>query len=658
MRTLVTSALPYANGPIHIGHLAGCYLPADIYTRYKRLKGEEVIHICGTDEHGVLISLEAEKQNITPQKLVDKYYKNIKDSFEKFGIEFDNFSRTSLKIHHKTAQDFFLNIYKKGYLEAKETDELYCQKCNRFLPERYVEGICPFCGFESARGDQCEKCGRWLEPEMLKEPRCKICKQTPVIKRTKHWFFKLPMLQDRLKEWLDTKKEWKDNVRAFTDSWLKEGLESRPITRDIPWGISLPLPEVKDKVLYVWFEAPIGYISATKQWSEQRWKEFWCSSDTRLVHFIGKDNIVFHAIVWPAMLMAHGDFILPSEIPANEFLNIEGRKISTSRNWAIWLSDYLETFEPDPLRYILTSNAPEKGDVDFTWDDFLTRNNDELSDILGNFVNRTLTFIQRYLGSTIPYHKRWRAKDEEMLKKVKETGQEVGELIEHFEFKKAIKSVMALAKEGNKFFDYERPWENQKTRELTISTCTSIIANLGILLEPFLPFTAKSIRDMICMERKQWDEIGKFTANEGGELKDIRILFKKVSKEQMQVEKAKLGIGSAPEIEHKKEIEIKDFEKLELVVAEIKDVQEIKGKENLLNIRLKIEGEEREVVAGFKKYYKKEELIGKKVIYLTNLKPKTIGGIKSRGMILAADINGKPVLLVPERDVAVGTKIR
>lgn len=653
-RILVTSALPYANGPMHIGQIAGAYLPADIYVRYQRLRNQDVIHICGTDDHGVLIAIKAFQEHISPKQIVDKYHKNIKASLEKLGIKYDNFSRTEKPIHYKTSQDFFLNLYKKGYLTPNITEQLYCPKCKRFLPERFVEGTCPYCGFDSARGDQCEKCGRWLEPMMLKDPKCQLCGGIPTKRKSKHWFFRLDLLQKELEAWLKTKQAWKNNVSAFTKNWLKEGLEPRPVTRDIDWGIPVPIPEAKGKVIYVWFEAPIGYISATKEWDKEHWEDYWFSKDTELVHFIGKDNIVFHAMVWPAMLMAHGEFILPTQIPANEFLNIEGKKISTSRNWAVWLPDYLENFDPDPLRYVLTTNAPEKGDVDFTWGDFLTKNNNELSDILGNFINRTLSFIKQYLGNKIPHPAVYNSDDTQFLNKIETTKKKLETSIEKFELKRGLKELMALAKEGNRYFDYQKPWKKNERTLTVIHACTTLIANFGTLFSPFLPFTATTITQILGIKQIPWNEIGKFKAPEGKEIGELKILFKKINKGRIEMEKSKLG---KPSIEKTTQISFSDFEKLDLRVAEVKQASKVEGTDQLLKLTVSIGEEEREIVAGIAQNYTLEKLIGKKIIVLVNLEPRTIKSVLSKGMLLAATEGNKVVLLVPDKDISVGSTV-
>ncbi|MDI6840848.1 MAG: methionine--tRNA ligase [bacterium] len=653
-RILVTSALPYANGPIHIGHLAGCYLPADIYVRYQKLKGRDIIHICGTDEHGVLITMKALQEKTTPEQIVNKYYLNIKESLDNFGIKYDNFSRTSSPLHHKTAQNFFLKLYRKGYLTPKDSEQLYCNNCKRFLPERFVEGICPYCNYKGARGDQCEHCGRWLEPTMLKEPKCQICSDTPIKRVTKHWFLRLDLLQLEFESWLKSKQAWKENVISFVKSWLKDGLEPRPVTRDIDWGIPVPLPQAKGKVIYVWFEALIGYISSTIEWDKERWKDYWLSQDTELIHFIGKDNIVFHAIVWPAMLMAHGDFVLPSQIPANEFLNIEGKKISTSRNWAIWLPDYLKNFDPDPLRYILTVNAPERGDVDFVWNDFLAKNNSELSDILGNFVNRTLSFVTQHFGRKIPRPGQYTLEDMELLKKIELARDNVGALIEKFEFKKGMKEIMNLVKDGNKYFDYNKPWKKTERTPTIIYVCTTLIANLGTILNPFLPFTARSIRETLGIKKSKWDEVGRLKIPKGKEIGKLKILFKKIEKERIEVEKRKLG---KPLDKESIIVSLEDFKKLDIRVAEIKEALKIDGTDKLLKLRILIGNEEKQIIAGIAPHYSPQELIGKKVVVLTNLEPRIIKGECSDSMLLAATEGDKVVLLVPDKNISSGSRV-
>jgi methionyl-tRNA synthetase len=656
-RIIVTSALPYANGPLHIGHIAGCYLPADIYVKYQRLKGRDIIHICGTDDHGVPITMKALQENIAPTEIVDKYYSNIRHSLELLGIEYTNFSRTSTQLHHKNAQSFFLTLYQKGYITPKISEQLYCNTCNQFLPERFVEGICPYCDNPEARGDQCEQCGRWLEPTMLKEPKCQICKNIPLIRKTKHWFLRLDLLQPQLEKWLHTREGWKENVTKFVDTWLKEGLEPRPVTRDISWGVPVPLEEAQNKVIYVWFEALIGYISSTIEWSKERWKHYWCEKETELIHFIGKDNIVFHAIVWPCMLLGHGDYVLPTQIPANEFLNLEGKKISTSRNWVVWVPEYLKKFEPDQLRYVLTANAPEKGDVDFTWDDFLAKTNNELSDILGNFVHRTLEFINKYLESKIPTPKEYTSEDNEMIRKIEITRDKVSSAIESFEFKKGLKEIMALVKDGNKYFDYNKPWIHSERTSTIIYVCSTLIANLSILLHPYLPFTARSIRLMLNLNDLPflWESIGKIKLPKGAIIPAPKILFTKIKPMQIEEEKQKLLTSSSDAC--KKFVSFKEFKKMDIRIAKIEEAHKIKGTKKLLKMKISLGKEKRQIVAGIGETYSPQNLLGKKIVVLTNLEPKTIHGEKSEGMLLAAIQNGKPILLTSDQDTKEGAKV-
>ena len=540
-RILVTSALPYANGPIHLGHLAGCYLPADIYTRYQRHRGQDIIHICGTDENGVPITIRAEKEGVSPQEIVDRYHGNIAESFQKIGISFDNFSRTSLPVHHHMAQDFFLKINEQGYIEPRTVKQLYCDHCELFLADRYVEGTCPNCGTPGAHGDQCDYCSHLLEPTALVEPVCKICGGRPRVRETKHWFFLLDAFQERLQTWLDTKTHWKSNVKEFCKGWLNKGLKPRAITRDLQWGVPVPLEEAKSKVLYVWFDAPIGYISSTIEWAQKRgqpdlWKAYWLDPETRLIHFIGKDNIAFHALIWPATIMAYGEYILPAEIPANEFLNLGGKKLSVSKEWAVWLPDYLENFSPDPLRYCLAANLPENRDADFTWKDFQTRNNADLADVLGNFINRTLTFLRKYFDDRIPKPGSFKGQDEEVVAAIKGAPAAIGDLIETFQIKNASQESINLARLGNKYFNDQEPWrtrkENPRRCATTLYLCAQLLSSLSIILEPFLPFSAEKLRKMLNQE----DSLSSLDWNQGGQLRlqpehhigSLEILFPKI----------------------------------------------------------------------------------------------------------------------------------
>ncbi len=670
-RILVTSALPYANGSVHLGQLAGCYLPADIYTRYQRLMGRDVLHICGTDEHGVPITLRAEEEKITPREIVDRFYADIRRSLEAFGIHYDNFSRTSLPLHHKIAQDFFLKLYQKGYVVPKNQTQFYCTHDKRFLADRYIEGSCPYCKAEGARGDQCENCGKWLEPTKLIQPKCKICGRTPELRETLHWFFQLGKVQKELEEWMRRKTTWKENVLRFSEGWFREGLTERSITRDIDWGVPVPLPEAKEKVIYVWFEALIGYISATVEWAEKKgdpnaWRPYWFDPETQLVHFIGKDNIVFHAIVWPGMLLAHGDYILPSEIPANEFLTIKGEKFSTSRNLAVWLPDVLKTFEPDLFRYALTINSPEKRDADFSWEDFQKRNNTELADILGNFVNRTLSFTHQHLDGKVPEPSDFSEEDQKILKKLERLPKEVGGLLEKFEAKRALKAVMRIAKEANRHFDSRAPW---RTRKGNLADCrTALFVSLQVIevlsrvLNPFLPFTSKKIQQTFSNGKRvhqplRWE--GDSQLEHGRPLGKPEILFPKLEDEiiQIQVEKLYGRPQPAPKGEIMEEISIDEFKKLDLRVAEVLKAEQAEGTKNLIRLQIKVGEEERQIVAGIAQWYSPEEIIGKRIIVLANLKPAVIRGFESKGMLLAAQDDSELSIVVLDKPLKSGAKV-
>jgi methionyl-tRNA synthetase len=686
MKVLVTSALPYANSEIHLGHLAGAYLPADIYVRYLRAKGVDVVYICGTDEHGVPITLAAEKAKTSPHEIVDRYHKSIKESFAKFGMSFDNFSQTSRPLHHKVSQEFFMRVYEKGLITPKTTKQLYCGNCKMFLADRYVEGTCPNCASTEARGDQCEACGKWLEPYDLIAPKCKTCGGTPEARETTHWFFALSKFQKQLEDWLAAKKNWKSNVLGFCQGMFKRGLEDRAITRDLTWGVKVPIPEAKDKVLYVWFDAPIGYISATMEWAEQqgkpdRWKDYWLDKDTKMVHFIGKDNIVFHAVVWPAMLMAHGDYVLPAEIPANEFLNIGGMKLSSSRNRAIWLPEYLASFPPDPLRYALAVNLPENRDVDFTWADFQARNNNELADTFGNFVNRVALFVKKNYAGRIPDGANSRAEEQEVLKAIEEAPGKIGGMIERFEIKNATQELMRLPALGNRYFDYQEPWRTFKTDkpacERTLNVCCRMISALEILMRPFLPFSADKVDAMLGLGKRGWDD----AANPAlpPEFKKIEILFHKIEDDRIAAEVAKLdqaGPGARPQAQaedkkekpkveetkadKKPEITFDDFKKLDLRVAQIVTAIKVEGADKLLKMELDLGTEKRQIVASIAPWYPAESLVGKKIVIVANLAPRAIRGNLSHGMLLAAEdaTGSEVVLLTLDKDLPAGSLVR
>ena len=557
-KILVTAALPYANGPLHLGHLAGAYMPADVYVRYQRLKGSDVIFICGSDEHGVPITIRADRERISPQQVVDRFHGMMKESFSRLGIRFDNYSRTSLPLHHKISQDIFLKLHELGYIKEQEVRQYYCAFCHRFLPDRYIEGECPHCHHGGARGDQCEACGRWLEPEQLISARCKVCGSAPEVRDTKHWYFGLSRFQPDLEKWQASKTHWKSNVREFCTGWFSEGLTDRPITRDIDWGIPVPLEGAEGKVLYVWFDAPIGYISSTVEWARnrgepERWREYWCNPDTRLVHFIGKDNIVFHAIVWPAVLMAHGGFILPDNIPANEFLNIEGEKLSTSRNWAVWVDDYLEVFPPDPLRYYLAANAPENKDSDFAWKDFQVRNNSELADILGNLVNRSLSFIEKHFAARIPAAEELSESDRGVLAAIGKTAATIGSLLEDFQVRRAVAELMNLARIGNRYFNDSAPWSTLKKDPArcaaTLNTAVQLELALAVMMDPFMPFSAEKLWKMLQAPGShrdvRWQAIEGLRLPAGHPLGTREILFRKIEGEVIEAQVAKLH-GSQP----------------------------------------------------------------------------------------------------------------
>jgi methionyl-tRNA synthetase len=552
-KLLVTAALPYANGPLHVGHLAGAYIPADVYVRYQRLKGADILFICGSDEHGVPITIRADREGITPKEVVDRYHATISKSFQRIGLGFDNYSRTSLPLHHKISQDFFLTLNSKGFVTEQTVQQYYCGTCGRFLPDRYIEGECPHCHKDGARGDQCESCGRWLEPEQLIDPKCKECGSIPEMKATKHWYFRLSAFQEKLEKWQDSKSDWKSNVREFCSGWFKEGLTDRPITRDIDWGVPVPLPDADGKVLYVWFDAPIGYISSSVEWAEkqgqpERWRDYWCDPETRLIHFIGKDNIVFHAIVWPATLMAHGDFVLPDQIPANEFLNIEGEKLSTSRNWAVWVDEYLDVFPPDPLRYYLEANAPESKDADFAWKDFQAHNNSELADVLGNLINRCLSFTEKNFENRVPAATKCDDDDRAVLETIAQSTGKIAAALESFQVRRAVNEMMDLARTGNKYFNDSAPWKSLKTDRdrcgSILNTTLQLLASLAVLMEPFLPFSAEKLWRMLngpgSHREQRWDSIPDLRLPDGHPLGEREILFEKIEDEIIEEQIAKL----------------------------------------------------------------------------------------------------------------------
>lgn len=673
-RTLVTSALPYANGPVHIGHLAGVYIPADIYVRYLRLKGEDVIHIGGSDEHGVPITIRAKKEGVTPQDIVDKYHGIIKKSFEDFGIAFDIYSRTSSDIHKKTASDFFLTLHNKGAFEEKTSEQYYDAEAQMFLADRYIMGECPHCGNPNAYGDQCESCGTSLSPTDLKNPRSTISGSTPVMRETKHWYLPLDKHESWLRQWiLEDHKEWKSNVYGQCKSWLDMGLQPRAVSRDLDWGVPIPLPDAKGKVLYVWFDAPIGYISNTIELLPDSWEKWWKSEDTKLVHFIGKDNIVFHCIVFPAMLKAEGSFILPENVPANEFLNLEGDKISTSRNWAVWLHEYLEDFpgQQDILRYVLTANAPETKDNDFMWKDFQARNNNELVAILGNFINRALVLTQKYFDNKVPQLNELTDYDKETLKEFADVKAVVESYLDTYRFRDALKEAMNLSRIGNKYLADTEPWKVVKTDMARVETILNIslqiTANLAIVFEPFLPFSVKKIRRFINVDNLTWDQLGRIDLLPVGHpLNESELLFSKIEDEtiEKQIQKlldTKKANEQAVEVKvapQKPNVAFDDFSKLDLRVGKVLECVKVPKADKLLQFLIDDGMGKRTIISGIAAWYKPEDLVGKQVCFIANLEPRKLKGIESQGMILSVeDGGGNLSLITPSKDVEPGCQI-
>jgi methionyl-tRNA synthetase len=678
---LVTAALPYANGPLHIGHIAGCYLPSDIFVRYLRLTGQDVKFICGSDEHGVPITLRARKEGVSPQEIVDKYNAMMRDSFKEFGISFDIYHRTSDPIHHQTAADFFTVLHDKNVFSEDETEQYYDEEAAMFLADRYITGTCPNCANPNAYGDQCERCGTSLSPKDLINPRSQLSGKAPILKKTKHWFLPLDkMQQEWLQAWLLSKEDyWKKSVFGQCKSWLDQGLQPRAVTRDLDWGVPVPLKDTKGKVLYVWFDAPIGYISATKALLPDSWEDYWKNKDCKLIHFIGKDNIVFHCIIFPAMLQAHGDFILPENVPANEFLNLEGDKISTSRNWAVWLHEYLLEFpnKQDVLRYVLCATAPETKDNDFTWKDFQDRNNNELVAILGNFVNRTLVLTEKYFDNKVPARGSLLDADTVCLNAIQETSKQVKESIDKYRFREALAAMMDLARAGNKYLADTEPWKLAKTDMDRVKTILNIsleiTAALSFLCEPFLPFTATKIRELLNIPNRQWqDAFGGNIMIEGHSINKATLLFDKIEDDaiKFQIDKleatkaAQLTVGSTEEetvntLKPIKEvISYDDFAKLDLRVGTILTAEKVEKADKLLKLTIDIGVEVRTVVSGIALHFKPEEIIGQQVTLLANLAPRKLKGIESNGMILMAeDKDGKLIFVQPSTLVSTGSTI-
>ncbi len=704
-RHLVTAALPYANGPVHIGHMAGVYIPADIYVRYQRAQKRDIKFICASDEHGVPITIRAMKEGVTPQQIVDKYHAIIKESFEQMKISFDIYSRTSNKIHHETSAAFFKKMYDDGLFEEKETEQFYDEKTKTFLADRYITGTCPVCSNPAAYGDQCERCGSTLSPEQLINPRSTLSDGVPVKKKTKHWYFPLQNYETWLKQWiLEEHKEWKNNVYGQCKSWLDNGLQSRAMTRDSSWGIKVPLPDAEGKVLYVWFDAPIGYISATKELTD-KWADYWCREDTKLVHFIGKDNIVFHCIIFPAMLKAHGGFVLPDNVPANEFLNIEGDKVSTSRNWAVWVNEYVQDFPgcEDVLRYVLCANAPETKDNDFTWKDFQERNNSELVAIFGNFVNRTFVLMHKLCGGKVPklHTDILDDTDKSIISEIENAKTKVESLLEQFKFRDALYEVIDLSRKGNKYMQEKEPWivakklessqvspfggdleGAQKSIDNCLHICLQLTANMAVLINPFLPSTAQKMLHMMKVVDKllDWENAGKMKLlSVGYSLREPQLLFRKIEDDEIkaQIEKLKSGLvksdtsvpvrqagsqlpvaGKQETGNKKPEIQYDDFAKLDLRVATITAAEKVAKADKLLKLEVDLGFEKRTIVSGIALHFQPENIIGKQVVVVFNLAPRKMKGIESNGMILMAeDADGKLKFISPDGVAANGSSV-
>ena len=673
-RYLVTSALPYANGPVHIGHLAGVYIPSDIYTRYLRLKGYDVISVCGSDEHGVPITIKARKEGVTPQQIVDRYHQLIKSSFEGLGMSFDIYSRTSSKTHAATASEFFRKLYDEGKFIERTSEQYYDEETQTFLADRYIVGTCPRCGNDRAYGDQCEKCGSTLSPDELINPHSAVSGSVPVKRATKHWYLPLDQYEGFLREWiLEGHKEWKTNVYGQCKSWLDGGLQPRAVSRDLDWGIPVPVEGAEGKVLYVWFDAPIGYISATKDLTPD-WEKYWKDEATKMVHFIGKDNIVFHCIVFPAMLKAHGGYILPENVPANEFLNLEGEKISTSRNWAVWLHEYLADFpgKEDVLRYVLCANAPETKDNDFTWKDFQARNNNELVAVYGNFVNRALQLTKKYFDGVVPAAGELNDYDRETLKEFADVKEEVEKLLDVFKFRDAQKEAMNLARIGNKYLADTEPWKLAKTDMPRVATILNIslqlVANLAIAFEPFLPFSSEKLRKMLNMDSFDWAELGHTDLLPAGhQLATPELLFEKIEDDVIQAQVDKLlatkkaneaaGYKANPV---KPVISFEDFEKLDIRVGTVLECEAVPKMKKLLKFKIADGLENRTIVSGIAQHYQPEELVGKQVLFIANLAPRQFkNGLVSEGMILSAEnFDGSLSVVTTMKEVKPGSEVK
>jgi methionyl-tRNA synthetase len=680
-RYTVTAALPYTNGPIHIGHLAGVYVPADIYARYLRLTGNDVAYICGSDEHGVAIPMRAKKEGVSPQEIIDKYHTIIKQSFKDFGISFDNYSRTSSKIHHKTASDFFIDLHKKGDFIEQVTAQLYDAEANQFLADRFVIGTCPKCGFEESYGDQCEHCGTSHNGTDLINPKSAITGNTPTLKETKHWFLPLDKHESFLREWIldGHKSDWKSNVLGQVKSWIDDGLRPRAVTRDLEWGIPVPVDGGEGKVLYVWFDAPIGYISSTKEWAEREgknWEDYWKDENTKLVHFIGKDNIVFHCIIFPSMLKAHGGYILPENVPANEFLNLEGNKLSTSKNWAVWLHEYLEEFpnQQDVLRYTLTANAPENKDNDFTWKDFQAKNNNELVAIFGNFINRVVVLTNKYYDGQVPVAGEFTEVDEDTLAAIKHFPESIGKSIQRYRFREASQELMNLARLGNKYLADEEPWKVIKVDKERVKTimyvALQISAALAVVSEPFLPFTSDKLKKMLHISNeneRSWNDVSEkeILLPSNHQIGSAELLFSKIEDKTVTTQLEKLAATKKANeqenkvIEPQKEtIDFEDFTKLDMRVGTILEAVKVAKTKKLLQLKVDVGIDVRTIVSGIAESFSPEDIIGQQVTVLTNLAPRKIRGVESQGMILMTDTpDGKLAFVEPEQKVSNGQQI-
>jgi methionyl-tRNA synthetase len=686
-RFTVTAALPYANGPIHIGHLAGAYLPADIYVRYLRLLQKDVVFICGSDEHGAPITIRAKQEGVTPQEIVDKYHSQMKSTFDKLGISFDIFHRTSAPLHHETAQEFFLDLYNKGVFDEKETAQFYDEEYNQFLADRYIKGTCPKCAHLEAYGDQCENCGSTLNSLDLINPLSALSGKTPILRKTKHWYLPLDKDQEWLKEWIyngnykgqahHDPSLWKKNVMGQVGSWLNDGLQPRAITRDLEWGVSVPseVPGAENKKLYVWLDAPIGYISATKQLALDgkidNWESYWKDEETALIHFIGKDNIVFHTIIFPSILNAKGGYNLPVNVPGNEFMNLEGDKISTSRNWAIWAHEFVESYPDkiDEFRYVLCANIPETKDSEFTWNDFQTRVNSELVAAFGNFVNRIMVLNKKYFNGFVPpLNKEYEQVESEALLVIKDAGTRMSGLIEQYKLREALDVLMLLARDANKFLTTYEPWKSIKTNEgeakAVLNACTQIVANLGILAQPFMPNAAEKVFGMLNIEGPLWSDIGSLNiVNEGHELGEAQLLFEKIDEEFVNKQKEKLencknNLSTKKHTPVKDEIQFDDFGKMDIRIGTIIEAKKVKKADRLLEILVDMGFEKRTLVSGIAEHFQAEDIIGKQVQVLVNLAPRKMRGIESQGMILfAEDLEGKLHFVSPPHDLDNGSGV-